>query len=1120
MSVVKWKCIVLSLFLLSSANLKISRADTTLAVEISLIEAIELISKAYDVYFTFDMELVKDIKVNYEPKHVKSLEEAMSNLLRETHLNYKLLDKQFLIIYKNDEAGLTSLKSMSEHLDKLIKDEESAFHRKKKNSLHTGSNFLPFEQAPVRGSVVNPLGAPLVGVSVKVRGTTIGTVTDTNGRFVLDGVGVDDVLVFTYIGYLSQEAPAAYNTDISITLSEDLQALNEVVVVGYGVQEKINLTGAVGVISNTQLENRAVGSVLEAMQGQVSGLNIVRTTGQPGNQSFSFNIRGSSTFTDNPVLTIVDGVPSSLDYINPNDIESISVLKDAASAAIYGSRATGGVIIVTTKTGRSGAPRLQYNSTFSLQEPSRWPEKPSAYDYALIHNTAAANDGTAPRFSPSDLEKFSSPDWKDHDWDDYLLNNAFQTNQNISLSGGSETHDYYLSMGYLKQDGIIGNSGYERLNVQLNQNTRIGKMVTLSAKAGYSPSTRTAPAYGWDQLRFIYSTPKTEPFMSDDGKWLNESTHTLQGNAMAGLSEDGGQQILKRNRLTGNVSAKFALLEGLDVTASYGIVSTNSRQRTFRNILTVYDPVNPALVSKRSIDNFLDINNSRDILQNVNLLANYRKSFDDHTISILGGVTREWYEDGNEFVGTRDFLTENIFVISAGSSNPDYWNISGVASDWALESYISRLNYSFKDRYLLEGTFRYDGSSRFTTDRRWGFFPSVSAGWIASEEDFLQNQDVITFLKLRGSWGQVGNQNVGFYPFANRLSQSAYYFNGLPNRTVRTVGAPNPLLTWETKESINVGLEGSIFGHLLDFSIDYFNEKTHDILLLLPLPTTYGQSAPVQNAGRVDNKGWELDLRHRNTIGSLTYGISFQVSNNTNKVVDMGGVSPRIANNTITEEGRPMNEWYGYRAEGFFQSQDEVDSHAFQSPDTAPGDIRYYDANNDNVINSDDRVRLGISSPRLPYGIRLNLKYHHFDLTAFGQGVMEHMVVTRPWEANTYRSYHLDYWTPEHRSAAFPAPRIGGGPLVGINKEFSSFWIEDAAYFRLKHIELGYALPPSVLTRIKMSYVRFFVSAENLFTLTNYLGYDPEAATGLDIRQVESRYPLSKMFNLGVNVNF
>jgi TonB-dependent starch-binding outer membrane protein SusC len=1068
-----------------------------------------------DIYLTIDFEkesLAGVFKIIEKETGFSFVYNARTiDLKRELTLHRKNTSLMRILMDVSRESGL-KFQRMNDHIHVGVRES---------NEDVTVEEKIVAQGTTVTGRVTSlDDGSTLPGVNVIIKGTAEGTVTDLEGNYSLEVQDGAAVLVFSSVGFHSQEVAVGAQTVINMVLSVDVKSLEEIVVIGYGQQEKINLTGAVGVIASKELKNRPVASVFEAMQGQVPGLNIVRTSGQPGNQGIQINIRGQSTFTENPVLTLVDGIPASLENINPNDIESISVLKDAASAAIYGSRATGGVILVTTKKGRSGSPQLSYNSTFSMQQPTRWAEKPSAFDYATIRNQASVNDGTALRFNQTELDLFASPEWSDYDWDDYLLNNAFQTNQNISISGGSEAYNYYLSIGYLYQDGVVINTGFSRFNIQLNQDFKIGKRLSAMVRVGYAPSTITEPAYDWDQLRFIYATPKTSPFRSDDGKWLLEPSHTQGGNSMANLSEDGGQALIKDNRLTGNFTVNYNILDNLKLTGTYGITSFNNWDRNYRKILTVYDPENTEIVAAKSVSNFLNIENSRSTLQNLNLIANYNTTFGDHKLDILAGVTREWYEESNEFVGTRDFLTDNIYVIDAGTSDQSLWNISGSAADNALQSVISRISYSFKGKYMLEGSMRYDGSSRFTEEVRWGFFPSVSAGWVASEENFLKDNNVLTFFKFRGSWGEVGNQNVGFYPFANRLAQGAYYFNGLPQRTVTTAGAPNPLLTWETKQTINFGFEGNLWDNLLGFTLDIFNERTNDILLQLPLPSTYGQPEPVQNAGRVDNKGWELELNHRNTVGKFGYGIAFQISNATSEVVDMGGVSPRISGNTITQEGRPMNEWFGFQADGFFQSQEEITAHALQSPQNIPGDIRYVDINDDGVINSEDRVNLGIADPRYPYGVRLNFSFRSFTLTAFGQGVGKHMVITRPWEHNTYRDYHMDYWTPDNPGAQFPAPRVGGGPGVGINKEFSSFWLENAAYFRLKYIEVGYSLPQALMTRLKVSNARVFISGENLLTFTNYLGYDPEVATGYGIRQVEARYPLTKLYSLGLNFNF
>lgn len=987
------------------------------------------------------------------------------------------------------------------------------------------------DERTLSGKVTDENGTGLPGVNILVKGTQRGVVTNAGGDYTLEVPDDEAVLVFSFVGYLTQEATVGSRTSLDIVLQVDEKALEEVVVVGYGTQRKVNMTGAVGVIEPKNIENRPVVSVVEALQGQVTGLNVVRTGGQPGNQAFDFRIRGTSTFTSNPVLTLIDGVPSSLERINPNDIESISVLKDAASAAIYGSRATGGVILVTTKSGKSGKPRVTINSSWGLQQPTRFPEKVSALDHALLSNEARANDGGGPKFTDAEIQRFSAADWVDHDWDNYMFKSGMLSNQNVSLSGGSDSHDYYLSFGYLNQDGIIINTGYERLNIQLNQNIRVSDKLKLSIKTGYVPSTRIAPGGGTlgNMLAFVGAQPKTDAIKTADGRWLQNATNIGGGNPIATASEEGGQQVLKSNRIHGNFSIDYELLPKLKLTGIYGISRNQSRQRDYRKKITLYRQDNHDQIASQSVDNFLDIDNASDILQNVNFLANYTNTFNHHSFSIMGGTMAEWFKSENDRVSTRDFLTDNIYTISAGSSDPTLWTIAGSAADWALASVISRATYSYKDKYLLEGSFRYDGSSRFADGLRWGFFPSASLGWVVSEENFLRSNHVLTFLKLRGSWGQVGNQNVGFYPFANTLAQTTYFFNGIPHRGVTTSGAPNPLLTWETKESVNIGIDGSLFKNIIEFSVDLFKERTSDILLQLPLPTTFGQPEPVQNVGTVGNRGWELELRHRNTVGAFHYGLSFQVSDATNKVIDMGGVSPRIAGNTITEEGRPMNEWFGWRSIGFFQSDGEVANAPFQNPRTSPGDIRYEENGGDPMtITSADRVRLGRSDPRFPYGVRLNMSYKNFDFIAFGQGVMRHMVWSNGWTANNFDrenstlfTYHLDRWTPETPNARFPKTRMGSGEArSGINDSFSSFWLENASYFRLKHLEIGYSIPASVLNRVKLTGARVLLSAENLLTITDFLGYDPETPTGTGARLVEARYPLAKVFNFGVNLTF
>ncbi|HET7180496.1 MAG TPA: SusC/RagA family TonB-linked outer membrane protein, partial [Chryseosolibacter sp.] len=753
-----------------------------------------------------------------------------------------------------------------------------------------------------------------------------------------------------------------------------------------------------------------------------------------------------------------------------------------------------------------------------IQTPTRFAPKVSALQHMIAQNQMRANDGGAPKYSDEEIEAARSPDFKEWDWEDFMFSNALQTNHTVSISGGTDVQNYYVSFGYFNQDGIFLNSSYKKFNIQLNQSIQATKKLNISYRLGYVPSTRTAPAsVNWD---IIAQTSRLIGIRTDDGKWLTHPERTGTGrNPLYSASEDGGQQLLKRNQLVGNVTAEYEVVPDLFITGTYGMNNAPTRTRTYTKLLTFWDQYNPDQIASTTDYNILDVNNSSSTQQNVSLIAKYGKTLNDHRFSVLAGVTSEWYEQHNDRVNTRDFLTDELYVIDAGTRDKTLWTISGSASDWALASVISRATYSYKGRYLLEGAMRYDGSSRFKEDIRWGLFPSASAGWIISEENFLKDNAAIDFLKLRGSWGQVGNQNVGFYPFANVLSQSSAYFGGSPYRSVTTTGAPNPLLTWETKEAVNLGLEGTLFNSLLEFNVEVFKEQTKDILLNLPLPTTFGQAAPVQNAGRVDNMGWEAELEHRHTIGDFGYDISVQVSDATNKVIDMEGISPIISGNQITEEGHPMDEWYGLRADGLFQTDEEVKNHPFQNPITSPGDIRYQDHGGDpNTITSDDRVRLGRSDARYPFGIRLNISYKNFDFTAFGQGVMYNLIYSHgptatnfDAESTTIRDFHLDAWSPDNRDARFP--KFRNNQATGINEQFSSFWLQNASYFRLKAIQLGYNVPANLLRRISLKKARIYASAEDLFVITDYIGFDPEMPNA-------ANYPLPRVVNFGVNLEF
>jgi TonB-linked SusC/RagA family outer membrane protein len=984
-------------------------------------------------------------------------------------------------------------------------------------SLLFSANTLFAQEMNVTGNVVDDAGEALPGVSIIEKGTTNGVVTDVDGNYSIK-TKKGNILSFSYIGFVAQEVRVE-NAILKVTLSTASLELEEVVAIGYGTQRRRDITGSVSSVNNKDIENRVVTNVGQALQGMVPGLNIVNTNGSPGAASMNISIRGFSTLSSNPVLVIIDGIPSSLDKINTNDIESISVLKDAASAAIYGSRATGGVILIKTKSGYSGKMQINYAGTVSIQSPSRFAEKISSLDHALLSNEARANDGLPAKYNEEEIELFRSSDYKDTDWEDFMFRDAFQTNHNINLTGGNASHNYYVSFGYLKQDGIVINSDYEQFNIQANHNFNILDKIKIGFRGSYIPSTKVAP--GSISFDHIAQKPKTHAIISPDGKWLQHPEATGIGrNPMALAAKENGHDILKNGRFSGYFSLDYDIILGLQLSATYGVIKNNSRQRNYQARITYYQQYNPTEVASDTDYNTLSIRNISSMTQNTSLFANYSKDINNHKFMVMAGMTNEWFGDDNDYLATKDFLTENLYAISAGSTDKSLWSMSGTATDWALISYISRITYSFKDKYHIGGTIRYDGSSRFKKDKRWGLFPSVSVGWIVTEEDFIKDNNVLTFLKLRASWGQVGNQNAtGYYPFADVLAQSSEYFNESPQQSVRSSGTPNPLLSWETKSAFNIGLDGSFFSNIIEFNIDVFKERTSDILLNLPVPTTYGLSAPVQNAATVDNIGWELELRHRNTIGDFRYGVWFQISDATNKVKSLSGLNRIISDNKILEEGYPMNEWYGYKALRIFQTKEEVANSPFQNPITSPGDLKFQEnGGSPETIDSDDRIRLGRSDSQFPFGVKVNLSYKNFDFLAFGQGVMTNFTLAEGTSAqafnsdvSTLRTYHLDRWTPENPNARFP--KLRNGQSYTVNSQFSSFWLQNSAYFRLKQIELGYTFSQRLISKIKLSNLRVFTSAENLFVMTNYLGYDPELPNA-------ASYPLPKLVNFGVNLSF
>ena len=1029
--------------------------------------------------------------------------------------------------------------SMSEVLEKLLRPLGLTYEVSGRQILLDQASSRPAEPVPnaeirppqkLSGRVTDTKGEILPGVSVLIKGTQQGTVTNERGEFQLDLAEKPQTLIFSSVGYISQEVNVASGqTMLEVSLKIDDKALEEVVVVGYGAQKKVNLTGAVGVIEAKQFESRPVSNVTQSLQGQVPGLLVNQTGGQPGKENFSIAIRGTSTFSTNPPLVIVDGIAMSLANLNPHDIESISVLKDAASTAIYGARASGGVILVTTKKGKDGKMRISYDGYVARETPTMLPKMVDAYHHVMLFREAEYNDNpktTVFKYTEEEMEKYRTGQLPSEDRLAYLFRPATQTQHNLSLSGGAGRNTYFISMGYFKQGGMMVNTGSQRFNFRVNNTFKVNDRLDINLNAQFSPSVLNAPSEATypsgptrtvsDIIYDAYRRGSDDITFTSDGRWASV---TGWANRFGLASRDGGFQERKFNRLTGALTINYKIANDITLTGIYGSKADLTRQVDFSKRMQFINPDDLKTVDFNYNTNSLLVYHGDGYQHNAQFLANYARVFaQKHDFKLLLGASQEWNRESDESVGRRNFITDDIYVISAGSSDPSTWTSSGKASEWALRSFFGRANYIFNDKVMLEANVRYDGSSRFMSQNRWGVFPSFSAGWRISDENFMRGFSKLGSLKIRASWGQVGNQNIDLYQYYPMISSSAYYFNGTAQTATYYSGSPNRTLRWETKTTTNAGIDLALFNGKLDVTLDVFKDRTSGILMRPAVPSTYGLAAPFQNVASVDNMGWESQISYKSRIGGLSYRATFQISDARNKVRSMVA-SPQISGNKITQTGYKMDEWFGYKALGIFASQEEVDSYAKLNPKTGIGDLKIEDVNGDGKITADDRQRLGSSNARFPYGFQLELNYKNFDFSTFLQGVayrkayMSAVALPINGTLETAQEQHLDRWHYDGTSwipGQFPKMRV-----ASFNNQFSSFWLQNAAYLRMKHIQLGYSLPKALAERLRMERLRIYASGENLFTITKITGYDPEAPDGSG-----NFYPLARVVNLGINLTF
>ena len=977
------------------------------------------------------------------------------------------------------------------------------------------------QEITVKGRVTSSSGDPIPGVSIVVKGTTLGTVSDNDGNYTIDIKVEDKILIFSFVGMLTQEIAINGRSTIEVTLEQDIVGVDEVVVIGYGTQKRVNLTGSVETINDEKINWKQVGQTSMALQGIAPGVTVTQNSGQPGKDGGVIRIRGIGTLGtagQNP-LVLMDGVETSLNSIDPADIESISVLKDAASAAIYGSRAANGVILVTTKRAKDKKLSVSYRGYTGWQSPTDMPKITSGLDHLLLTNEAQTNLGNNPTFSQDYIDAYiqNSPSdlYPDTDWQALTMTtNGFMQNHSFDVSGGNEIVMIRASFNALEQNGLIPNTGYNRYSLRINSDITVSEKLNFAIDITGRDERQYEPSRSMNTI-FWYMTgrlPASYEGVLSDGRY---GQGWIGYNPMA-AANDGGLADNRTYAAILNFTGEWQPVDGLRLSLMYAPKFYSNYFKEFqRTINTYYGDGTLAYIFPDQ--SFLTQRSNRTKDDNFKALVNYEKSVEDHNFTALGGFEQienyyEWFQARRE-----NYPFEDYQVLDVGSEENQKAN--GSASEWALRSYFGRLNYNFKQKYLFEANIRYDGSSRFSEGNKFGVFPSFSAGWRISEESFLSSIEAIDNLKFRASWGQLGNQNIGNYPFASSVSLTQGYIlneTAVPGASLTNLANPN--ISWETTEMLNFGVDVT-FLQQFSLTAEYYIKNTRDILLNLPIPMTVGLNAPYQNAGEVKNTGWDFSLNYHNSKRDLKYDLTFLLSDVKNEIVDLKGTGPYIGSRTIRMEGEPMDALYGYETDGLFQTQAEVASHATQfGGQVAAGDIKYVDQNDDGIINPDDKVIIGSSIPRLTYGLSANASYKGFDVSMFVQGVgkadgyLDRQGVWAFYVGGTVLERHLDRWTPDNTDGTYPRLTFN----YPNNEQTSDYWMLNAAYLRLKNLQIGYTIPPKVFDKTFIEHCRFFASGQNLLTIANFLdGFDVETPMGS-----VGYYPVVKIYSIGVEVKF
>lgn len=998
----------------------------------------------------------------------------------------------------------------------------------------------------VTGVVKDQNGEPVIGANVSVKGTTTGTITDIDGHFMLE-IPEDGTVFVSYIGYVPQEVKLGNKTQLNISLKEDLQSLDEIVVVGYGTQKKVNLTGAVTAVSGKEMTKRPVANATTMLQGQVPGLRVVQGSGQPGDEGVSMKVRGVGTFSGEGAspLVLINGIPGDMAYLDPSMIESVSVLKDAASAAIYGARAANGVVMVTTKQGGDGDGKVNigYHGNFASHAPSKMFDLiTDSPEYMRLFNIAKTNSGQGGLYPESEIEKYKNANGDEHypsfDWLDYMFNPAFVQNHNLNLAGTANKTTYNVALNYVNQDGTLKTFNYKKYNLTVDLTTQATKWMKVGLYANLMKGDRNYNGYSPSDalLSGISQAPTYTPWMPDDGsgikKWAHKA-YDFESNNKSMPVVFGEDLYHHTNNIT-DVNAQLwleiNLAKGLTWYTKGAVRQNNEREDVWNGGTVPLYNFHTGDLSYYQGESGLNSKEFRTLYTNLYTYLKYDFTTPNqaHNFSAMAGYSQETnlYQTLGAF--RRDYSFD-LPVIDAGTGAPN-WSNEGKKEEWALMSGFFRLNYNFKERYLFEANARYDGSSRLSPDGRWGLFPSFSAAWRLTEEQFMKelNLSWLSNAKVRASWGKLGNQEIGLYPYQAMIEKatsytfdksnisSAYFQTAYVNRNIK----------WEETTIADVGADIQLFNRL-NVTFDWYRKETDGILRKSQISGLLGMSAPTVNNGTMQDTGIELAVNWQDVVKSgivegLNYTVGAYFDRSRNKLVNFG--TTEKDGYKMREEGLPYNSYYMLDCIGVFATEEDIKNAPKQFNDnTQPGDLQYRDANNDGVIDNDDRVVIDGKYPGFEYGFNASASWKGFDLSLLMQGVGNKKFFINGWGVQPFRQgsaptkeYVENMWTKENPYNA-EHPRLYFEDMGGTkNLRANTYFLQNASYLRLKNLTIGYTLPRELTRKFAIQRLRFYFSGDNLLTFTKFKGLDPERKDD----GVASEYPQNRICSVGINIDF